>query len=129
MSDATDVVGLTGLEVLADVSHCVHSVGKKRGCATVPPKDGKRKVIEGAVKETTVYRTIWTIVFARSISVEKAHDDGFGAILNSRISDLHFVHPLCHRVIIHLVDFILIHDRLNHQLWPVTVNFRRRKVN
>src|SRR5690349_9861307 len=92
-------------------------------------KDGPGKIVQRAVKEAAVYGSIRTVVLARAISIEQTHDHRLGAVLQRRIADLHFVDPLRHRVVVELLDLILVHHGLDHQIGPVAVDFRRREMD
>src|SRR5690242_15683468 len=87
------------------------------------------QAVQRAIEKPAIHRTIRTVVFAWSISIEQPHDNRLGAVLQRRIANLHFVNPLRHRIVIQLLDLILVHHRFDHQVRPVAVNFRRRKVD
>src|SRR5262249_31226982 len=81
-----------------------------------------------AIEKSAIHRAIRTVILAWSIRIEQPYDDCLSPILQRRVSDLHFVDPLRHRIVIQLFDFILVHYSLDHQIGPVAVNLGRRKV-
>ena len=74
-------------------------------------------------------RAVGAVVLARTVGVEQADDDGLGAVLGGRVAHLHLVHPLGHGVVVELLDLVLIHHVLDHQVRPVAVHLGGREVD
>src|SRR5262245_49766833 len=97
---AADIVGFAGFKVLAYVRHRKHGISEKRGCPMMTAKNSERQSVESAVKEAAINRAIRTVIFPRPIRIEQPDNDRFSSVLDCRVSDLHFVDPFGHRVII-----------------------------
>ena len=93
------------------------------------PKHGPGQAVEGAVEETAVHRAVGAVVFARAVGVEEANDDDSGPELRGRVTDLHLVDPLGHGVVVELLDFVLVHDGLDHQVRPVAIDLGGREMD
>lgn len=87
------------------------------------------RIGERAVEEAAVHASVGAVVFAGPVSVEQPDDDRFRAVLLRGVSDLHFVDPLGHRVVVHLLDFVFIHHGFDHQFRPIAIDFGRRQMN
>src|ERR1051325_163538 len=125
MMYAGNVVGPTGPELVADVGKRTNSISKIGRSPIMPTKYCEREVMQRTIKEAAVHRAIWTVVFPRPVCIEQSHDDALCAVLNGRVTDLHLVYPLGHRIVVHLFDLILVHYRFDHEFGPVAVYFGR----
>src|ERR1700750_2463821 len=103
MMCAADVVGLARFEVFRDVRSGADSVGEKGRRAVMTAKNGVRLTRECTIKKAAVDRTIRTVILAWSIGIEKPDDDRLRFVLDRRVSHLHLVDPLRHRIVVHLL--------------------------
>src|SRR5215212_341586 len=65
-----DVIRLACAEVVGNVRHCPHCVGKISGGSRVSAKDGPRQTMQCAIKKPAIHRTIRTVVLTWTIGVE-----------------------------------------------------------
>src|SRR5437667_12683269 len=126
---ASDVVDLTGLEVVENVRKSVAGVGHVGRGSMMTEVNLIRKVIQSTVDEETDYAAVRTVVLARPVRVEKSDTDRLGPVHCSRVHDLLFIDPLRQRVVVQLPALVFIHHGFRQYPLRVTVDFRTAKVD
>src|SRR5262249_26984941 len=127
--ETTNVVNLTWLKVIDDIRKRTTRVFKICRCTIMSSVDGDGPTHQGVITEFCVNTAIRVVPLARPIGIEQTNYNRFCVVHDCRIAYLHFVYPLRHRIVVHLLDFSCVHDLLFHNVIVITIHFRGRKMD
>src|SRR5206468_5601583 len=82
-----------------------------------------RDTVHSMVDEDWYYASVWGVVLMWPVGIHESDSDGFSGEHGCRVEGLHFIDPLRHRIVIHLLDSYRVHHVLSHVTIVVAVYF------